>query len=304
MDFREVGKKYSNWGRWGADDERGTINLITDATRAHAATLATTGRLFSLTLPLGDRGPQMGTAGRINPVHMMTATGVGQDFPGGFKYADDFVFMPLQAATQWDSLAHVFYDGRLYNGFSADNVRPDGAFKNSIDRLADGIVSRGVLVDIPRLKGLDRLEQGYHVTPADLDAALARQNVRMLPGDVLLVRTGWMFGKWNDIPSLRGVGGEPGIGLDAIPWLHERNVAVVACDNVAVEVSPSPEPGVTLPFHCVAIRDLGMTLGEFFWLDDLAEDCARDGVYEFLFTAPVLRVERAVGSPVNPLVIK
>lgn len=304
MDFREVGKKYSNWGRWGADDERGTVNFITNEVRAHAATLAKTGKLFSLTLPFGDQGPQMGVSGRINPVHMMTATGAGQEFPGGFKYADDFVFMPLQAATQWDSLAHVFYDEQLYNGFSADNVRPDGAFRNSIDKLADGIVSRGVLVDIPRLKGIDKLDLTYHVTTADLEAALEREKVSVRAGDVLLVRTGWMHGKWNDIPSLRGVHGEPGIGLEAVPWLHEKQVAVVACDNIAVEVSPSPEPGVTLPFHCVAIRDMGMTLGEFFWLEDLAEDCARDGVYEFLFTAPVLRVEKAVGSPVNPLVIK
>lgn len=304
MDFRELGKKYSNWGRWGADDERGTVNYITNAVRAHAATLAKTGKIFSLTLPLGENGPQMSVSGRINPVHTMTATGAGQDFPGGFRYADDFVYMPLQAATQWDGLSHVFYDGQLYNGYSADNVRPDGAWKDSIDKLADGIVSRGVLIDVPRLKGVDKLELGTEITTADLDAALDRQGVEIRSGDVLLIRTGWMHGKWHDIPSLRGAHGEAGPGLDTIPWLHEREVAVVACDNIAVEVSPSPVPDVTLPFHCVVIRDMGMTLGEFFWLEDLAEDCEKDGVYEFLFAAPPLLVERAVGSPVNPLVVK
>jgi len=304
MDFRQVGKQYSNWGRWGADDEMGTVNFITDEVRRHAATLAKTGRIFSLTLPFGDQGPQMGVSGRINPVHLMTATGAGQDFPGGFRYADDFIFMPLQAATQWDSLAHVFYDGILYNNQSADNVRPDGAWKNSIDRLAKGIVSRGVLIDIPRLKNVDRLENGTLISAQDLDAALEKQNVAVKPGDVLLIRTGWMHGKWDDIPSSRGAHGEPGIGLDSVPWLHEKQVAVIACDNIAVEVSPAVEPGVTLPVHCALIRDLGMTLGEFFWLEDLADDCAADGVYEFLFAGPPLRIERAVGSPVNPIVIK
>jgi kynurenine formamidase len=304
LDFREVGKKYSNWGRWGDDDEKGTINFITNKERAHAATLAKTGKLFSLTLTFGSGGPQTGTAGRINPVHTMTATGHGQDFPGGFKYADDFIYMPLQAATQWDSLCHVYYDGQLYNGYSSDNVRPDGAWKDSIEKIHEGIVGRGVLLDIPRFRGVDRLENGEIITSAELQNCADKQGVEIRPGDILLTRTGWMLGTKDNAAALRDIHGEPGIGLEAVPWLHEKQVAVIAADNIAVEVAPGPEEGATLPAHCVLIRDLGMTLGEWFWLDDLAEDCAQDGVYEFLFTGAPLKFERAVGSPVNPLVIK
>src|SRR3954453_23485473 len=178
-DFRKVGERNRNWGRWGAEDERGTVNLITPEKVAAAARLVKRGAIFDLGIPFDGNGPQPG-GGRINPVRLMSETGAQQEaFPGAFHYADDFVFMPLQAASQWDGLAHVFYDDQLYNGFPSSDVGPHGAMHCSIDKLAKGIVGRGVLLDIARLKGVDWLDAGYVVTPEDLDSASAAQRVEV-----------------------------------------------------------------------------------------------------------------------------
>ena len=155
-DFRELGKRLSNWGRWGAEDERGTLNLITPERLVAAAALVRKGAVFDLGIPFDDQGPQPGGA-RINPVHLMSQTGDTQVFPGGFRYADDYIFMPLQGASQWDALAHVYYDDQLYNGYPASDVTVVGAFHDTIDRIAKGVAGRGVLLDIARLRGVDWL---------------------------------------------------------------------------------------------------------------------------------------------------
>lgn len=159
------------------------------ADRRGDSQLVKRGAIFDLGIPFDVNGPQPG-GGWINPVRLMSETGHDQHYPGAFHYADDYVFMPLQAASQWDGLAHVFYD-ELYNGFPSDDVGPHGAKHCSIDKMAKGIVGRGVLLDIARLKGVRWLEQGDVVTPADLDAAAARQGVEVKAGDILLFRTGW-----------------------------------------------------------------------------------------------------------------
>ena len=153
----ELGRRVSNWGRWGADDERGTLNFVTPEVIRRGAACVRTGRVFSLGLSFGAEGPQIGQGGRVNPLHLMTATEgrLGSD-PDGPRYADDVVVMPLQCATQWDSLAHVFYDGKLYNGFPASTITAAGAARNSIDRLGRGVVSRGVLLDLARYLVPDR----------------------------------------------------------------------------------------------------------------------------------------------------
>ena len=168
------GPRLRNWGRWGDDDERGTLNLITPERLVAAGGLIRQGKIFDLGIPFDEAGPQPG-GGRINPVHLMSQTGDTQMFPGGFKYADDYIFMPLQGATQWDSLAHVYYDDHLYNGFPASDVTVVGAFHDTIDKIAKGVAGRGVLLDIARLKGVDWLEHGYVITPDDLEAAIAAQ---------------------------------------------------------------------------------------------------------------------------------
>ena len=308
IDVFALGKQYSNWRKWGADDERGTTNYITPEKLKQSAATVRKGKVFSLGIPFDANGPQLGPF-RNNPVHLMsldggdnaswTARGIGP-----LRVCDDWVIMPLQCATQWDGLAHVYYGDYLYNGVSAATVTSAGAEKNSIDKQGEGIVSRGVLLDIARYKGVDWLKHGELITAADLDGAAAKQGVTIEPGDVVLMRTGWRTKYVQDGNRNEFMGGEPGIGVDALPWLYEKQIAAFASDNWAVEVLPGEDAAVALPVHCVAIRDIGLTLGEMFDLDALADDCAEDGVYEFQFMGPVLKVTGAVGSPINPLALK
>jgi kynurenine formamidase len=301
-DFRTVGRQLSNWGRWGPDDELGTLNHVTPERIAAAAALARTGRVFDLGYTLGSQGPQAGVGGRINPVHLMSMTGQGS-LPDGGGFADDFIFMPLQCATQWDGLAHVFYDELCYNGVPASTITARGAQKLAIDKLARAVIGRGVLLDIARLHGVECLDIDHAVGTSDLDAAVERQGVQVGAGDILLLRTGWTTRFVPGSPAAF-MGPEPGLTLDACRWLHERDMAAIACDNWAVELYPSGDPKASMPVHYVLIRDMGMTLGEMFDLEALAADCASDGVYDFLLCAPVLKVAHGVGTPLNPLAVK
>jgi kynurenine formamidase len=301
-DFRTVGAQLSNWGRWGPDDELGTLNLITPECVAVAGALARTGRVFSLGYTLGASGPQIGLGGRINPVHLMSMTGQ-TNFPDGGGFADDFIFMPLQCATQWDGLAHVFYDDHCYNGVPSSSITARGAERLSIERLERAVVGRGVLLDVARLHGVECLPTDAGIGPSDLDAAVARQQVELRSGDVLLVRTGWTTKFVPGAPD-EFMGPEPGLTLEACAWLREHDIAALACDNWAVERYPSGDPAATMPVHYVLIRDMGMTLGEMFDLEALAADCESDGIYEFLLCAPALKVANGVGTPLNPLAVK
>jgi kynurenine formamidase len=303
VDFRIVGDGVRSWGRWGDDDERGTINLITAEHVVGAAALVRTGKVFELGIAIDASTPQPGDL-RTRPMVLMAETGADQDFPGGFRYADDYVFMALQAATQWDALAHVHYDDRLYNGFPASSVSPHGARRCGIDRLGPGPVGRGVLLDLPREDGVDWLDAGRAVQPDDLDRAARRHGVDVRPGDIVLLRTGWrrrylVEGRVPDVMRK-----EAGLGMACAGWLRAHDIAALACDNWAVEVVPSEERGAMLPLHLVLIRDLGLTIGEMFDLEALADDCAADGVYEFFFCGPPLKFTGGVGSPLNPLAIK
>jgi kynurenine formamidase len=306
MDFREVGKRLSNWGRWGKDDRIGTLNHITDARRAAAGKLIKTGKLFELGLAVHSQGIQRGGGVRSNPLHLMSLTPL--DLRGradGAIITDDYIIMPLQSVTQWDGLAHFGYDGFFYNGTPADTVTTlGGSAVLSIHQIAEkGIAGRGVLLDIARLKEVDRLESGYAITPDDLDAAEKAQGVKVGPGDILLIRTGWIRHFTVDKAIDKYWEGEPGIHLSCAEWLHKRDVAAICSDDWAVEVIEHGAP-FGLPIHSVLIRDMGMTLGEIFVLEDLAADCAKDGVYEFFFASPPLKVISGVGSPITPLAIK
>jgi kynurenine formamidase len=302
-DFRKVGDRVRNWGRWGDDDERGTVNLITPECVVAASQLVKRGAIFDLGIPFDGSGPQPG-GGRINPVRLMSETGLQQNFPGAFHYADDFVFMPLQAASQWDGLAHVFYDDKLYNGFPSSDVGPHGAMHCSIDKMAKGIGGRGVLLDIARLKGVDWMQAGEVITPADLDAACSAQGVEVRSGDILYFRTGWRTKFKTEGNAAEFMAGEPGIGIDCAQWLFDHEVAVIASDNWAIEALPGENDAEVLDVHMVLIRDMGMTLGEILDLDELADDCASDGIWEFFTAAPPIKFTNAVGSPINPLAIK
>ena len=302
-ELEQLAAKVRNWGRWGDDDERGTLNLITPDRLVAAAQLVKKGQVFDLGIPFDVAGPQPG-GGRINPVHLMSQTGDTQVFPGGFRYADDYIFMPLQGASQWDSLAHVYYDEHLYNGFPAGGVTVVGAEHCSIDKIGKDVIGRGVLLDLARVKGKDWLELGYPITPADLEEAEGAHGVRVGAGDILLFRTGWRRFFLEKKSATDFMSGEPGLGQDCCEWLHDREVAVVCSDNWAIEVLPGEVADVVFNVHMVLIRDMGMTLGEILDFEELAADCAVDGVYEFLFCAPPLKVSNGVGSPINPLAIK
>jgi kynurenine formamidase len=303
--LRDLARRVSNWGRWGADDERGTMNFVTPDVIRRAAASVRRGVVFSLALPLDGDGPQFGQGGRVNPVHLMTSlhNPMSPD-PDGPRYADDVIVMPLQCSTQWDSLAHVHYGGQLYNGHPVSTLTTAGAARNGIDKMVTGVVSRGVLLDVARAHGLERLESGRAIAPADLEAAERAQGVRVESGDVLLVRTGHIRAFTVDRDRVAYMRQMPGLGVACIEWLHAREVAAVASDTNMVEVWPPEDPAVLFPLHALCIRDMGLTLGEMFDLEALSEDCARDGVWSFLFSAPPLPVTGGVGSPINPLAVK
>jgi kynurenine formamidase len=303
--FKVIGERLSNWKRWGADDQRGTLNFIGAQDVVAAAGCVRSGKTFDLSIPIGADGPQTGLGGRINPLHVMTIMptddlGLGD----GVRVSDDFIAMPLQGATQWDSLAHVGYDDRFYNDMPVRAVTSlSGATRNGIDNICPGVVGRGVLVDVARHRGVGWLEGGEAIEPDELDAALSRQAVAVGCGDILAVRTGWRRKALVD-----GWAGwlqaNPGLSVACAEWIHDREVAAVVSDNWCIEVQPAIESTSPLPLHCILIRDMGMILGEIFDLEALAEDCASDGVWDFLLCAPPLRVTGGVGSPVSPLAIK
>ncbi|KUI27035.1 cyclase [Mycobacterium sp. IS-1742] len=324
-EFRRAGEALRNWGRWGDADELGTLNFITAEKVAEGARLVRHGKVFPLGVDFGSAGPQGAFQYRPNPMHVMTVDGgdantlvqygpqwlkntVAQQLAGyfvdnPFRFNDDMIIMPLQAATQWDALSHVYYDDRLYNGFPADSVTSQGAFHCGIDKVdTKGITSRGVLLDLVRHRGADVFcEHGEPITPDELDEVARAQGVSVGSGDIVLIRTGW----WDRFLEA-GDGTEPYAGLDwrCASWLHEREVAAVAADNLMVEDPVSGVEGTILPMHMLCLRDMGLMLGEYWDLGALAADCAADGVYEFQLIAPPLRVTGAVGAPLNPIAIK
>ena len=307
-EFLEISKRVSNWGRWGESDERGALNLITPEVVKRAAACVRRGQVFALGLGFGAKGPQPGGGGgRFNPHHYMSAIAepMGESSLD-FCYSDDIVHMPLQCATQWDALAHVHYRGQIYNGFRVDEVIDiHGASRGSIEAAAEvGIVSRGILLDVARHRGVGRLEGGALIEPAELDEVAAAAGVEARAGDVLLVRTGHIQVFTEDRDRQRFMGSQPGLSMACAEWLRERDIAAVCADNMAVEALPSGHAGLSIPLHMLCIRDMGMLFGEMLDLEKLARDCAEDGVYEFLFSAPPLAVTGGVGSPINPLAVK
>jgi kynurenine formamidase len=303
QDFRLLGERLSNWGRWGAQDERGTLNFVTEPSIAAAAALVRRGRVFDLGIPIDANTPQPGNL-RTPPLHLMSETGQGQTLRGGFHFADDYIVMGLQSATQWDALCHAWYDDRLFNGFAADEVGPHGASRCSIDRLERAVVGRGVLLDVARHEQVTWLERGQPITAAQLDAVAAAQGVEVRSGDVVLVRTGWWLRYQTEGATREVMSGEPGLDLSCASWLATHEVAAVAADNYALEAIPPVDRSVMLALHLVLIRDLGMTIGEMFDLEELAEDCAGDRRYEFLFCGARLSFTGAAGSPVAPVALK
>ncbi|MFL5629465.1 MAG: cyclase family protein [Ktedonobacteraceae bacterium] len=310
LTIQSVIDKVNNWGRWGADDELGTLNYITLDKRVRAAQLTRRGATFSLSLPLDRFGLQPPMDRRLNSQHIMLTSGSdllagtqpGQK--GGYGYADDMIIMALQAATHWNGLSHMFHDYHMYNNRHCSLVSSEGAAKNSIAVASASVVSRAVLLDIPRALGMRWLPEDHYITIEEIENTLSKQGVDIEPGDILLFRTGHMTRflssrEWNEYTYTNA----PGPGLEILSWLHEQQIAAVASDTWAFEAVPSKTP-LWLPIHAVGIVYMGLMMGENFLLDEWANDCASDGVYEAFICAGPIPFSRAVGAPVNPIVIK
>ncbi len=303
----------TNWGRWGADDKIGTLNLVGPEEVLRAAGLVRKGTPISLTLPYDQNGPQSGGF-RNNPQLLLTATGTdhvsgAQDpLPGqfgparGFGFSDDVLVMPTQCGTQWDSLSHIFWEGRMYNGRRADDVTSRGAAANGIETYNGRIVMPAILIDLPAHHGVESLEPGHAISSTEIEKFLQAHDLTVRPGDALLVRTGFMAARRGDWGDYAG-GDAPGLSLHMAPWLHDHHIAAVATDTWGVEVRPN-EIGYFQPLHVVSLVHGGMAFGEMFDLDALAADCAGDGVYTFMLAASPLPITGASGAPVGAVAIK
>jgi kynurenine formamidase len=306
-------ERCSNWGRWGVDDVLGTLNFLDDAKRRAAAALIHRGASFSLAQSFDANGPQKGWRRRTNPVHTMLDTGVdaergNQGFPHGLGGADDVIFMPLQASTQWDGLGHIFDHGMAWNGRRAgDVVTSEGDLVTGIQNATGRISGRGVLLDVGRAIGQDgELPDGFAITAEHLAATMKAQGVSSTVGrgDLLLVRTGRLARArregWGDYAG----GASPGLSFTTADWLHGSEIAGIATDTWGFEVRPNEFEVAFQPLHQVCIPHMGLSIGELWDLDALAADCAADGVYEFWLSAEPLPVTGAVGAPVAPVAVK
>ena len=306
-------KRCSNWGRWGAEDVLGTLNFLDEAKRREGAACVRRGASFSLAQRFDMDGPQKGWRRRTNPVHTMLDTGTDaergtQGFPHGLGGADDVVFLPLQASTQWDGLGHIFDHGVAWNGRRAGEVvTSDGDLVTGIETTAALFAGRGVLLDVGRAVGTDgELPDGFAITTEHLEATIAAQGAtsRVGRGDLVVVRTGRLARArregWGDYAG----GASPGLSFTTADWLHGTEIAGIATDTWGFEVRPNEFDGAFQPLHQVAIPNIGLFLGEMWDLDALAADCAEDGRYDFWLTAAPLPVTGAVGAPVNPIAVK
>jgi len=303
----------SNRGRWGEDDVLGTLNFLTEDKRIAGAACVRRGVAFSLAQRFDTNGPQRGWRRRTNPVHTMLTSGLDAEFgppefPHGIGGADDVIFMPLQASTQWDGLGHIFDHGRAYNGRRASQVvTSEGDQLTGIETAAGRIAGRGVLLDVGRVVGEGgELPDAFAITEAHLEETIAAEgpSASVGRGDLLCIRTGQLARTrregWGDYAG----GPAPGLSFTTASWLFDREIAGVATDTWGVEVRPNEFEVAFQPLHQVAIPHIGLFLGEMWDLDALGDDCARDGSYEFWLTAAPLPVTGAVGAPVNPIAVK
>ncbi|MFI7316747.1 cyclase family protein [Streptomyces venezuelae] len=304
-----LAERYRRWGQWGPGDELGALNFIDAKAVIRAASLVRHGRVISLAMPLDAAGPQKGAYGRNNPLHYMVQDGGdialgAQEHLAGLRYTDDGVSMPLQCATHWDAFSHIFYEGRMYNGYGLAEVTSAGAARCGVERMSASLTGRGVLLDIARFRGVAALAPGESVSDVELASCAQAQGVTVGRGDIVLVRTGHLAAArlegWGDYAG----GDAPGLALSSAHFLCGREVAAVAGDTWGLEVRPNEIPDLFQPLHLVLLVNAGIPLGEMFDLELLAEDCAGDGVYEFFLSASPLPFTGAVGGPMNPIAVK
>ena len=299
-EFRALFRDLSSWGRWGPDDQRGALHHLTPERVAAAAGLVRVGVSVSLSLPLATK------PGVSNPepadVHMtmLSDTDIGS---GSLRFAKDYVGVDYHndGHTHIDALCHVAYEGSLYNGRPQGSVTAEGAAVDAIEVLANGLVGRGVLLDIPRHRGVPWLEPGEHIFSDDLEAAEADEGVTVGEGDILLVRTGHArrlaeLGPWETATA------KAGLHPTAMPFVAHRGVAALGSDGNS-DTAPSSTEGVDFPIHVLAINAMGVHLLDYLQFEDLRIACERAGRWEFLLVAAPLRIAGGTGSPLNPIAI-
>ena len=298
--FAEIFDSVRTWGRWGPDDALGALHRLTGDRVAGAARLVRDGVTVSLSLPVST------TSTPDSPVpaeFRMTQNLDDENDLGPLGFAKDFIGVDYHSDghTHIDALCHVAFRGTLYNGVAEDAVDGHGASTEAIDLVKDGLVGRGVLLDIPRLRGLPWMEPGEHVMPEDLEGAQRQQGVEIAAGDILLVRTGHVrrlaeLGAWDT--SVQKAGMHP----TAMPLLAERGIAAMGSDGNS-DTAPSSTQGIAFPIHVLALNAMGILLLDYLQLEDLSRACEAAGRWEFMCVAAPLRIVGGTGSPVNPLAI-
>ena len=300
LQFAALFESVRTWGRWGPEDELGTLNLIGAERVAAATQLVRSGLVVSLSLPMcTSTGPACPSPAEFR----MTQHNDDDVGLGAMGFAKDFVGVDYHGDghTHIDALCHVAYEGLLYNGVPAGSVTEEGAAAEAIDVVKGGLVGRGVLVDVPRVRGVPWLAPGEHVFAADLEAAEREQGAEIEEGDILLVRTGHNrrlaeLGSWDTADH------KAGLHPTAMSLLAERGIAALGCDGNS-DTAPSSTEGVPFPIHVLALNAMGVLLLDYLQLEDLRDACESAGQWEFLCVTAPLRIAGGTGSPVNPLAI-
>ena len=297
----------SNWGRWGEDDEMGTLNFLSPEKTRQATSLVRGGVSVSCARTITfDPSPDV----TYQPMHFMVQSGEG--WASGDKLSSrtsqgslDYFGLVFHGftVTHIDSLAHYFWQGRMYNGRPAHLISTEmGATVESIELTKDGIVSRGVLVDVPLIRGVDWLERGEGVSPEDILAAEERCGFKIEEGDVLLVRTGQLHRRSVEGPVNPRTEGSTACQAACLPLFHERSIAMLGSDT-GNDVFPSGYPSMSNPIHQVGIVGMGLWLLDNANLEELAQACKERNRWEFMLSMGPLRLSNTTGSPVNPLAI-
>jgi kynurenine formamidase len=297
-DFDRFMTQLSNWGRWGKDDQMGAVNLITPAKRKEAARVVKEGASFSL----ARNAETTKAVDNPQPIVRTGSPAAPSNEPPDQASTGDTFFISYHGYvhTHMDSLCHFFYKGKMYNGYSRDEVTPEhGAAKNAILNFKNGIVTRGILMDIPRLKGVDYLEPGTRIVPEDLDAWEKKAHLKVGPGDIVFIRTGrWARrdakGPW---PVSEGLAG---LYITCAQWLHARDVAILGGDG-AQDVLPSGVPTISQPIHELVLVAMGMPIFDNCDLELIGREAAKRNRWEFLVTAAPAAVPFATGSVLNPI---
>lgn len=304
QEFEQIFESVKNWGRWGPDDQLGTLNYITPQKVREAAGLVRSGRRVSMEIPINK------VAGPDNPnpaIHFVSQAHDIDIGSGGLRFGLDFMGMACHGDchTHVDALCHISYNGLTYNGHPAQEVLTSkGATSLDITNYGDGVVGRGVLLDLPRFRGVKWLEPGEAVTRAELEACEAAQGVHIGEGDILVFRTGHHrrrleLGAWDNGPNGEG---KAGLHVDTIPWMHERRMAAFLPDGDG-EAIPSCVDGMTYPIHPLQIVAMGMLASDSLQFEDLARACEEEGRFEFMVVGLPLRLPGGTGSPWNPIAI-